>query len=79
MFRLREDGTIAVINEVSLEDYLMSVISSEMNAHAPMEFLKAHAMLSRSWLLAALNQKEKTKRTSNPSDKHHRGGGDTLA
>jgi SpoIID/LytB domain protein len=66
MFRLREDGTIAVINEISLEDYLTSVISSEMNAHAPMEFLKAHAMLSRSWLLAALNQREKTKRTSNP-------------
>jgi len=66
MFRLREDGTIVVINEISLEDYLISVISSEMNAHAPMAFLKAHAMLSRSWLLAALNQREKTKRTSNP-------------
>ena len=66
MFRLREDGTIAVINEVFLEDYLMSVISSEMNADSPIEFLKAHAILSRSWLLAALNQKEKTKRTSKP-------------
>ena len=66
MFRLREDGTIAVINEIPLEDYLTSVISSEMNADAPMEFLKAHSILSRSWLLAALDQEKETKRTSNP-------------
>jgi len=65
-FRLREDGTIAVINEIPIEDYLTSVISSEMNADSPMEFLKAHAILSRSWLLAAFNQKKETKRTSNP-------------
>ncbi len=69
MFRLREDGTIAVINEISLEDYLTSVISSEMNAHAPMEFLKAHAMLSRSWLLAALNQKNKLGKRPSTTEK----------
>ena len=66
MFRLREDGTIAVINEIPIEDYLTSVISSEMNANSPMEFLKVHAILSRSWLLAAFNQKKETKRTLNP-------------
>ena len=54
---LREDGTITAINEILLDDYLKSVISSEMSAAAPMEFLKTHAILSRSWLLAALEQR----------------------
>jgi len=61
ILRLRKDGTICAINEISLEDYLISVISSEMGGEAPMEFLKAHTILSRSWLLAALNRKEKSK------------------
>lgn len=60
----RQDGTMAVINEITLEDYLKSVISSEMNPSAPMEFLKVHAILSRSWLVAALERKKKTKETS---------------
>jgi stage II sporulation protein D len=58
ILRLRDDGTIAIINEISLEDYLQSVISSEMNSNAPKEFLKAHAILSRSWLMAALYRKK---------------------
>jgi stage II sporulation protein D len=61
------DGTITAINEIPLEDYLTSVISSEMNAAAPMEFLKAHAILSRSWLLAALNRGKKAGETSGPT------------
>jgi stage II sporulation protein D len=65
----RNDKTIAVINEIPLEDYLKSVISSEMSGAAPMEFLKAHAILSRSWLLAALDRKKKTKETSRSSEK----------
>ena len=65
----RKDGTIVVINEIPLEDYLISVISSEMSAAAPMEFLKAHAILSRSWLLAALGRRKKTKETSIPTGK----------
>ena len=40
------------INSVLTEDYLLSVISSEMNGDAPEEFLKVHAVISRSWLLA---------------------------
>jgi len=64
ILRVREDGTFAAINEINLEDYLKSVISSEMNGEAPMEFLKAHAILSRSWLLAALGRKEKRNETS---------------
>jgi len=61
ILQVRKDGTITAINEIPLEDYLKSVISSEMSAEAPMEFLKAHAILSRSWLLAALDRKKKRK------------------
>jgi SpoIID/LytB domain protein len=45
----RETG-FAVINNVSLEEYVTSVISSEMSASSPLELLKAHAVISRSWL-----------------------------
>lgn len=45
---------IYAINEVSIEDYLTSVISSEMSATSSLELLKAHAVVSRSWLLAQL-------------------------
>ena len=58
ILQLRKDGTICAINEISLEDYLRSVISSEMSAEAPIEFLKAHAILSRSWLLAGLDRRK---------------------
>jgi SpoIID/LytB domain protein len=69
ILRSREGGTVCAINEVALEDYLASVISSEMNAAAPMEFLKTHAILSRSWLLAALHQEKKTEESSPPADR----------
>jgi SpoIID/LytB domain protein len=58
ILQVHEDGTMTAINEIPLEDYLTSVISSEMGSTAPMEFLKAHAILSRSWLLAALDRKK---------------------
>lgn len=54
--RICPDGLM--INEIAVEEYLRSVISSEMKATAPMEFLKAHAILSRSWLMAMLDRKE---------------------
>ena len=44
-------GQIQAINELPVEDYLESVISSEMSATSSLEFLKAHAVISRSWLL----------------------------
>ncbi len=59
-FIIANNNTIIVINEISLEKYLASVISSEMNAKAPLELLKAHAITSRSWLAAMLKQKEET-------------------
>jgi SpoIID/LytB domain protein len=54
-----EDGTITAINEISLEEYLASVISSEMSAEAPIELLKAHAITSRSWLVAMLEREHR--------------------
>ncbi len=54
-----EDGTITAINEVALEEYLESVISSEMSAEAPVSLLKAHAITSRSWLVAMLEREER--------------------
>ena len=50
-----EDG-IVVINQVDVEEYLTSVISSEMSAHTSKELLKAHAVISRSWLLAQIEK-----------------------
>ncbi len=47
-----ENSKLTAINILSLEDYLISVISSEMSATSSMELLKAHAIISRSWLLA---------------------------
>jgi stage II sporulation protein D len=58
ILRARKDGTMAAVNAIPLEDYLVSVISSEMSAAAPPEFLKAHAIISRSWLLSALERKK---------------------
>lgn len=47
---------VRVINRVDLEEYLTSVISSEMSATSPPELLKAHAIVSRSWLVAQLRR-----------------------
>ncbi|MDQ5986040.1 MAG: hypothetical protein CSYNP_01758 [Syntrophus sp. SKADARSKE-3] len=55
-----DDGTLMAINELLLEDYLTSVVSSEMNGEAPHEFLKAHAIASRSWLAAMLERLDQT-------------------
>lgn len=54
--RDNEDGTQTAINTLDLEEYLCSVISSEMNANSPMELLKAHAVISRSWAIRAMEQ-----------------------
>ncbi len=47
-----ENEKLTAINDIPLEDYLESVISSEMSATSSIELLKAHAVISRSWLLA---------------------------
>ncbi len=54
-----EDNKITAINILSVEEYLLSVISSEMSASASLELLKAHAVISRSWLLAQIEKNKK--------------------
>ena len=56
--RQNTDGTETAINTLPLEDYLTSVISSEMSADSPLELLKAHAVISRSWALRAIGHTE---------------------
>jgi stage II sporulation protein D len=65
---IQEDGNVRAINMVPLEDYLKSVISSEMSATASPDLLKAHAVISRSWLLA---QMEKNKQITISGNRHN--------
>lgn len=53
-----EGDRIRAVNRIGTEDYLLSVISSEMRASAPLEFLKAHAIIARSWLARNLASHE---------------------
>ncbi|MCM1108094.1 MAG: DUF4922 domain-containing protein [Clostridium sp.] len=52
-----EEGKITAINQLPAEDYLISVISSEMSAACSLEFLKASAVISRSWLYAQMRKR----------------------
>ncbi len=56
---VREGDGVRAINRLPVEDYLVSVISSEMSATSSPELLKAHAVVSRSWLYAQLLRKER--------------------
>lgn len=55
------DNKIALINHIDVETYLKSVISSEMSAKASLELLKAHAVISRSWVLKQKENRLKSK------------------
>ncbi len=59
-----EDDNLTVINIVKVEEYLESVISSEMSATSSLELLKAHAIISRSWLLAQIEKRNLIKKKS---------------
>jgi len=58
-----ENGLITAVNILPLEDYLLSVISSEMSATSSMELLKAHSVISRGWLLAQMEKGKKLRNT----------------
>lgn len=58
-----EDEKLTAINVLPLEDYLVSVISSEMSATSSLELLKAHAIISRSWLLAQIEKGKELRNT----------------
>ncbi len=60
-----EADKITAINELPVEQYLASVISSEMKATAGLELLKAHAVISRSWLLAQMRRREESQEQKN--------------
>ena len=60
-----ESDQITAINELPVEKYLASVISSEMKATAGLELLKAHAVISRSWLLAQIRRREDNQEQKN--------------
>ena len=66
LLAVASDSSFNLISEINLEDYLESVISSEMSAEAPLEFLKAQAVVARSWLVAML-AKKKTVRSNTSS------------
>lgn len=67
-----EGDKLTAINIVSIEEYLTSVISSEMSATASLELLKAHAIISRSWLLNKLKVgSEERKTTVQPDSEAH--------
>ena len=53
-----DGGKVAAVNIIGVEDYLLSVISSEMKSTAGLEFLKAHAVISRSWVLAQIARRK---------------------
>ena len=60
-----ESDQITAINELPVEKYLASVISSEMKATAGLELLKAHAVISRSWLLAQMRRRKDNQEQKN--------------
>ncbi len=64
---LIEDDKIVAVNVLPIEQYLTSVISSEMNANSSAELLKAHSIISRSWVLAQI---EKGKELNKAAEKY---------
>ncbi|WP_291856276.1 SpoIID/LytB domain-containing protein [Marinilabilia sp.] len=60
-----EDGHLTAVNRLPMEDYLISVISSEMSATSSPQLLRAHAVISRSWLMAQKEKEQKLKESGN--------------
>lgn len=61
-----EKDKLVAVNVIGIEDYLLSVISSEMSSGASEEFLKAHAVISRSWVMAQIESSHKERKTHVP-------------
>ena len=57
---ITDGGKVTAVNEIGIEDYLLSVISSEMKSSAGLEFLKAHSVISRSWVMAQILNRKKS-------------------
>ena len=71
---IKDDGHITVINILPVEDYLTSVISSEMSTKSSVEALKSHAIISRSWVFSQIKKskagREKSKTEFNSETEH---------
>jgi len=61
-----EHNNLTAINIIGVEDYLLSVISSEMKATSSEEFLKAHAVISRSWVMAQIQAHDNDRKSPHP-------------
>lgn len=72
------DGTVTAVNVIPMEQYLKSVISSEMSATSDMELLKAHSVISRSWLLAQIDRKRRFHGIPDPEALDRSETGDTI-
>ncbi|MCQ2147186.1 MAG: DUF4922 domain-containing protein [Bacteroidales bacterium] len=62
-----ENHKITAVNVIGVEDYLLSVISSEMKSSATLEFLKAHSVISRSWVMSQIANKNKKHEITGPA------------
>ena len=72
---IEEDGMVRAVNCVQVETYLTSVISSEMSADASLNLLRAHAVISRSWLVAMMRKSRAHEKTF---AKHEQLGKDSI-
>ena len=68
---IKREAGLTLINDVPLEEYVTSVISSEMSASCPLEMLKAHAVISRSWLWFPKSNPSPVGRVQSPNPDSH--------
>ena len=62
-----EGTNVRAVNIIGVEDYLLSVISSEMSARSSLELLKAHAVISRSWVMSMIEKRRNAHKPSGPA------------
>ena len=71
-------NSVCAVNELPVERYLESVISSEMSATSSLELLKAHAVISRSWLLVQMQNRRKGETTTHVAASEIQGNGELI-
>ncbi|MCR5019031.1 MAG: DUF4922 domain-containing protein [Bacteroidales bacterium] len=62
-----EGTNVRAVNIIGVEDYLLSVISSEMSARSSLELLKAHAVISRSWVMSMIEKRRNAHKATGPA------------
>ena len=71
---IADGGKVVAVNLIGVEDYLLSVISSEMKASASLEFLKAHAVISRSWVMSQIRNRRSSGGVAQPPARESQAG-----